>query len=119
MSWWERQVSKSIGANLTSEVDTRKKWVDGRTIYRKVIDCGALPNATTKNTAHNISDLDRFVKVYGISIDISSNTTLPLPYFNTGTGYVKLFATNTNAVVQTGGNLTQYDSTHVTLEYVK
>ena len=33
----------------TSEVATNSKWIDGETIYRKVINLGALPNATNKD----------------------------------------------------------------------
>ena len=28
----------------TDEVKTNKVWIDGKPIYRKVVDCGALPN---------------------------------------------------------------------------
>jgi hypothetical protein len=38
-TWWNYS---------TSEVATGETWIDGKPIYRKIIDCGALPNATTK-----------------------------------------------------------------------
>ena len=40
----------------TSEVDTGYTWTDGSPIYKKTINIGALPNATTKSVAHNISN---------------------------------------------------------------
>jgi hypothetical protein len=33
----------------TSEVKTKNTWIDGKPIYRKVIDLGTLPNNTTKS----------------------------------------------------------------------
>lgn len=64
----------------TSEIDTGKKWIDGKTIYRKVVDCGALPNATTKNVAHGITGLDTVVTLYGAAKDPTSTVHIPLPY---------------------------------------
>ena len=63
------------------------KWIDGKTLYRKVIDTGALPNATTKSVAHNISNVSRFVKLYGYAYT-SNGQTYPLPWVHTtGTNY--------------------------------
>ena len=43
----------------TDEVETGMYWIDGKPIYRKVINCGALPNNAAKDTAHNIQNLER------------------------------------------------------------
>ena len=34
-------------------------WIDGKSLYEKTIDFGALPNTATKNVAHNIASIDK------------------------------------------------------------
>lgn len=67
----------------TSEINTGKKWIDGKPIYRKVIECGALPNATSKTISTGLSNI-RCVKLSGFAID-SSGYCLNLPHINTAT----------------------------------
>ena len=38
----------------TTEVDTGKKWIDGKPIYRKVFNYGQLPNNASVGVNHNI-----------------------------------------------------------------
>ena len=45
------------GDYSTSEVNTGFKWVDGKDIYKKTVNFGALPNSTTKTVAHGITGL--------------------------------------------------------------
>ena len=40
------------------EVLTSERWIDGKPIYKKVIDFGTLPNTDNKSLAHNISNVD-------------------------------------------------------------
>lgn len=47
----------------TEEIPTANTWIDGKTIYRKVVDLGSGPNATTKTAAHNISSVDTWINV--------------------------------------------------------
>lgn len=47
----------------TVEVATHKRWIDGKVIYRKVVNLGALPAAGSINIAHGISNLDTVVQV--------------------------------------------------------
>lgn len=47
----------------TAEQNTGFKWIDGKTVYKKTIDFGALPNSAVKRVAHNIQNLDRIIKV--------------------------------------------------------
>lgn len=38
----------------TNEVNTGKKWIDGKTIYRKVVNFGSFPNNTNKTIELNV-----------------------------------------------------------------
>lgn len=104
----------------TSEVDTKVKWIDGKTIYRKTVNIGALPDSTTKTTAHSISSVGDIVDIKAIATN-GSGTFLPLcsssPY---NVSYsVLLYADRTNITVQTGDDKTGYTDCYVTLYYTK
>lgn len=57
-------------------------WIDGKPLYRKVINFGALPNTTNKNVAHGISNLDKTIRLYGIAQ--TPIVITPLPYTDGG-----------------------------------
>ena len=106
------------------------KWIDGRPIYRKVIDLGTLPNTDTVRIPHNINDLDRIISMRGMAKSSTQNLLLPFPY-GTGNdgvnsnGTVKVNTVPINIYEQTGNivvytlsdrsNMTGY----VILEYIK
>lgn len=79
-----------LGEDLfsTTEVNTWKVWIDGTTIYRKVVQLGALPQGgTTKNVAHGIIGLVLIVNWYGFATGVfpggnpaTAIESLPLPY---------------------------------------
>lgn len=41
-------------------------YADGKPLYQKTVDFGALPNNTTKQVAHNVANLDKIAYVNGI-----------------------------------------------------
>lgn len=54
----------TFGFNYSFEEQaTPYKWLNGKTIYVKTINFGNLPNNTVKKVPHNISNLDRIIKV--------------------------------------------------------
>jgi hypothetical protein len=56
-----------------NEVNTGKTWIDGRPIYRKVVDFGPLPNNTTKTKPHGIVSIRQLTSWMFISA--TSNPT--------------------------------------------
>lgn len=50
-----------------NETLTKKRWIDGRPIYRKVIDMGNLNNATNKAVSHGITNLDFMTHASGFA----------------------------------------------------
>ena len=99
------------------------KWIDGKPLYRKTIDCGALPNATTKLIAHNIENIGEIVKISGTATNPSAGRTLPLPHVTLTTSstssHVKLVVTSTDIQIDASINLTIYTKSYVTIEYTK
>lgn len=117
MGFWERQVSKSIGAYSTDEVDTKQKWIDDKPIYRKVFDFGTLPNVATKSLNHNLT-FDNIIKAWGFATDGSANW-LPLPWVHTTTYMVQLWVTSTQIRVSTANIMASYSASWIVLEYTK
>jgi len=104
------------GDYSTLEVDTGFTWIDGKHIYKKTIDLGALPNNTTKNVAHGITSLDKILKWTGAATStIGQTILLPSPANATFTVNVN----NTNVVIITTSDRTSYTYSHVTLYYTK
>lgn len=64
--------SKFAGKNdfSTSEVDTGYKWINGKTIYRKTVNCGTMPNSSTTAINHGITGLTAVVEYRGIGFNI-------------------------------------------------
>ena len=103
----------------TSEQDTGCKWIDGKPIYKKTIDCGALPNATGKGVAHGITNLGELVKLEGAATFPGYNW-IPLPYPDqSNNGVVGIIINPTVVYIFTGENRSQYTKSYVTLWYTK
>ncbi len=62
----------------TDEVDTGKTWINGKKIYRRVVNCGAGPAAgATKTISHNIANIERFTHLEMIGDNNTNYWTIP------------------------------------------
>ena len=101
----------------TTEQKTGGTWIDEKPIYRKVVDLGNLPNATTKSVSHGISNIGLVTDLRGIWY--ASNDYRTLPYVGGGATYdVYLSADNTNIKVQTGMDRSSFTGFAI-IEYTK
>ena len=92
-------------------------WVDGSTLYKKTIDFGTLPNATSKKVAHNISDLRSIIKIETVAT--TGENFFPLPFLGTETNLnITFYANKTNILISAPIDRSSY-SAYVTLYYVK
>lgn len=103
----------------TSEVDTGFKWTDGKTIYRKTVSFGALPNTTTKNVAHSISGLTYLVALQGVSTNGSTYFPIPFVSSSSSANTVQITVDATNISCVTGADRSSFTTTYVTLWYTK
>jgi len=112
-------VVENVGfAEIKTDRDFEESAGSWRPIYAKTIDIGALPNATTKNVAHNVSNISTWVKLSGVSTDASKNCR-PLPYVtSTLATMIQLRADNANIIIQTSFDWSAYSGS-VTGEYTK
>lgn len=106
------------GDYSTSEVSTGFTWTDGKTIYKKTVSIGALPNTTTKSTAHGITNLSYVILVQGMAS--TSTNFFPLPYLSTSslTFGIGVSVQGSNIVTETGADRSGYTG-YVTLFYTK
>jgi len=98
----------------TSEVDTKVKWIDGKTIYRKTINYGTLPDTTTQFVNHNISSLGNVIKIEGFMTEGTVWRTLP---YADG-AFSSVYVTTTQVGIYTTADMTAW-SAYVTLYYTK
>ena len=111
-------VSQSLSYS-TTEQKTGGVWIDGKPIYRKVVDFGNLPNATEKLVAHNISNIDKYTHIYGVALNSSNENTYPLPFgYPSSNNSIGLIANLTNVRINTVVNLSPLYA-YVVLEYTK
>ena len=102
----------------TAEINTGAKWIDGRAIYKKTVDIGTLPNATTKEVAHGITNLANVIKFEGWTYN--SAQYFPLPYVSTtAVNSMAVMVRGANIRIITGIDRSDYTTSYVTLYYTK
>lgn len=112
----------SIGSD--TDYSTEEKiigtWIDGKPIYQKTINFGALPNATTREVAHNISNLGHVVDIRGTAYT-STGTFMPLPLMypsNEVTNDTMIQVFSDKIIMKNLADRSVY-SAYVTLQYTK
>lgn len=91
-------------------------------VYRKVIDTGALPNSTTKDVSHGISNLKDIYAIYGVAYNSTAGLYIPMPgrISNSTLGAnVSIFLYSDKITLSTGADMSAYASSSVTLIYTK
>lgn len=103
----------------TTEQDTGRTWIDGKTIYQKTIVIAAGPNNSTVNVAHGITGLDTVVD-YEMMLRSGNNRIFVPDVEATAVIQLHHLFDNTNIVLVsgTGGDWHTY-SGHCTMYYTK
>lgn len=98
-------------------------WIDGKTIYRKIVDFGALPNTNAKSVSTGVSNIDTLIKIGASSLNPTSGDYMYLPYAHTSglasqvTLYINI---NDNLInIRTGNDRSGFTKTYVIMEYTK
>lgn len=105
----------------TTEIKTNKTWIDGKPIYRKVINIGSITNTTSNNTVNpNISNLDTLISLDGI-FNIGANR-IPINFHNSvtasgGIGFCCFFQASDNLLYILCKSA--INSGYVVMEYTK
>lgn len=83
---------------LGFEYRTTERWAN-LPVYTKLVNCAALPNATTKSVAHG-ADATQIIRCEGV-IRYGGN----VPYWTSDTDYCTVHADTTNIILRTASNL--------------
>lgn len=114
-----KQFIPSASASASTSSDSQQY----RTILRKVIDFGALPNTTSKSVPHGITVDSNFtlIHIYGAATDPTGMLSIPLPFVSAASPArpIQLFMNATNVVVITTENNTNYTRSYVVVEYIQ
>lgn len=93
-------------------------WIDGKPIYRKVIECGALPDTSNKDVAHNIQNFGETISCRGMAVRTSDSRALTIPD-STPSAEIVCGATDTNVYITTHNDRSSFDDSFLILEYTK
>jgi hypothetical protein len=100
-------------------------WIDGKPLYRKVINFGNLPNRDVKRVNHNISNIGRVIKLTGMTqVDLGGTygfSWSPLPLVYSGSEYIfntTLSCNKTEIVCKTTEDRSGF-SAYIIIEYTK
>ena len=102
----------------TDETLTTERWIDGKPIYKKTVDFGALPNNTSKTVAHNIVNVEQiWLDETTSSWSGGTGNGVPMNYY-AGSGFVVTYPTITDIYCKTNTNYSPYTAV-VTVRYTK
>ena len=93
------------------EYRTKERYL-GKPVYTKLINFGALPNATNKKVAHGASP-SQVIKCIGQMSDSNS-----IPFHYSSTNWVEIYGGNTYIVILAGDNKSSL-SAHAQMWYIK
>ena len=91
------------------------QWIDGKPLYQKTINFGALPKSTTKTVNHGISNIDKIVNIQAIAV-LSTGALLLNDI--TGSNYVRVTANKTSIDITDNVDRSSANG-YVTLHYTK
>ena len=77
----EEIYSKASNTYSTYEINTGKKWINGKLIYRKVVQFNPSTSAMETKTAHNISNLSEILPTSSCMLHRINNQFVPFSMF--------------------------------------
>lgn len=96
-------------------------WIDGKIIYKKTINFGALPNSTEKTVAHGITNIDKIIKIEAWAYRASPVTFTNLPYVYAGDvgSDIGIAVSASSIAINAAANRSNFTECYVTLYYTK
>ena len=114
--------SGAYAERYSTEEQVVGTWIDGKTVYRKVIDIGSLPNATVKYVSHGISSIDTLIHAEILTSNSLKDIFFPVPYTVIGAPYINyqtnFIVTDTDIGIECGTDRSGF-SGYAILEYTK
>lgn len=93
-------------------------WIDGKTLYRKVYDCGAMPAGSKKEIPTGLTNVN-YIDWEGIALHPSSGKAFPYKMAVSGESYgAKVGISDNKIVINTVINISEWIG-YVTILYTK
>lgn len=94
-------------------------WVDGNTIYKKTVSCGALKNSGITSASLGVTGISYIVKIEGIGYRPTNERWIPLPFASNGSWSIELSYSNGLISLGTSADYAAITETFVTVYYTK
>lgn len=105
----------NMGTYSTEEIDTGKKWINGKAIYRVVLSALEIKTGQSKSVDISSYNFERMLSMNAIGTLIDG-AVIPIPYLYTSNS-VTIYEENNNIrILSTGYNLSEI---YITIEYTK
>lgn len=118
-------VDELLDKNVYPELGKEKIvgiWIDGKPIYRKIINTGALPNKTSKTVNHNINNIDFITNYYGMAYRDTDKTFIKLPFVQSAQSLdfqVAVFIDKKIVSLVTASDRSGFATSYLIIEYTK
>ena len=107
----------NLGNYSTKEINTGKKWIDGKPIYRKVLELTS--DTEQQIISHNIADVEH-IWVSGDSfLDVHGKTSIPANYYRDSGIYAYAHANLNNIFIKASPPSWKGNKFYIVLEYTK
>lgn len=116
--------TKNIYLDPKNDYSTEEKvvgtWIDGKTLYQRTVNVGAMPNATESTYAHSISNIDKVITYDAIATNTGGATmALNGTYGNSSSSnHTWVYITKTNIIMGSTVDRSAYNL-YVTIQYTK
>jgi len=102
------------------------QWIDGKPLYQKTVDTGALPNNTTKSVATSIANINNVIDISGFAKSSNGTRCIPILYAMGGSSASVCLAdvrdiSSSGATIRlnASANLSDFTTSYVTIRYTK
>lgn len=95
-------------------------WIDGRPLWQKTVNIGTLPNTTSKEVNHNISNIENIISYTGVAIN--NGASLMIGYCGNYPNHeadIGIVVSTSKIYIQTYNDRSAYKNTYITLQYTK
>lgn len=112
-----RRVVALEEVNISLEEYATGRFFLNQPTFGRVVDFGALPNATSKSVDHGVEDFDQMLPIMGKATD--GTNQIPLPYVDTVTGnLIEMRADASEVTIVTAADYSGYSGL-IFFEYTK
>ena len=97
-------------------------WIDGKPLYQKTINSGAIPNNTNKTIELDIPNIGRVLNIFGyayVGTGTASPRSIHLPFISSA-GHIDIEIRNgNNLFISDNANFSVFTESYITIQYLK